>query len=56
MRNRAADATAGRRHRALGLRAENLFDAEVQSGISEAGLVDRGTPRTLWAGLRFELD
>jgi outer membrane receptor protein involved in Fe transport len=41
---------------ALSVRAENLFDAEVQSGISEAGLVDRGTPRTLWAGLRFELD
>ena len=37
------------------LRAENIFDAEVESGISGTGIIDRGTPRTLWAGLRFEL-
>jgi outer membrane receptor protein involved in Fe transport len=39
----------------LELRAENIFDVEVESGISGTGIIDRGTPRTLWAGLRFEL-
>jgi outer membrane cobalamin receptor len=41
---------------ALTLRAENIFDAAVEAGISEAGIIDRGTPRTLWAGLRLSLD
>ena len=34
-------------------RAENLADALVESGISSTGIVDRGTPRTLWLGLRL---
>ncbi len=33
-------------------RGENLFDAEVQAGISGAGIVERATPRTLWLGVR----
>lgn len=37
------------------LRAENIFDVEVESGISGTGIVDRAMPRTLWAGLRFAL-
>lgn len=40
---------------AVELRGENLFDVEVESGISGTGIIDRGTPRTLWAGFRFEL-
>jgi len=40
---------------ALRLRAENLLDAEVEAGIGDTGIVDRGTPRTLWLGLRYEL-
>ena len=39
----------------LELRAENIFDVEVESGISGTGIIDRGTPRSLWAGLRLEL-
>ncbi|MCA3255720.1 MAG: TonB-dependent receptor [Alphaproteobacteria bacterium] len=39
----------------LTARAENLFDALVPAGISEAGIVDRGTPRTLWIGLTAAL-
>ncbi len=38
---------------ALTLRAENITDTLVQSGISTAGVIDRGTPRTLWAGIRI---
>ena len=34
------------------LRAENLTDALIQSGISSAGILDRGTPRTITIGLR----
>lgn len=33
--------------------AENLLDAEVEAGVTEAGIIDRGTPRTLWIGLRW---
>jgi vitamin B12 transporter len=33
------------------LRAENLFDARVEAGISGANIVERATPRTLWVGL-----
>ena len=35
------------------VRAENIFDARVEAGISGAGLIERATPRTFWAGLRF---
>lgn len=38
---------------ALELRGENLLGARVEAGISGDGLVERATPRTLWAGLRF---
>ena len=35
------------------LRAENIFNARVEAGISGAGLIERATPRTFWTGLRF---
>lgn len=35
------------------LRGENLFDALVPAAISSGGIVERATPRTLWAGLRW---
>ncbi|SEK98150.1 Outer membrane cobalamin receptor protein [Sphingomonas palmae] len=38
---------------ALEARAENLFDARVEAGISGANLVERATPRTLWIGFRL---
>lgn len=37
----------------LQARAENLFDEQVVAGISGTGLLDLGTPRTLWIGLRW---
>ena len=37
----------------LEARAENLFDATVVAGIAADGTRDRGTPRTLWFGLRL---
>ncbi|MDO9490224.1 MAG: TonB-dependent receptor, partial [Sphingomonadaceae bacterium] len=38
---------------AVQLRAENLLDEQVVAGISGTGLLDLGTPRTLWIGLRI---
>lgn len=38
---------------ALEARAENLTDEKVVAGISGAGIVERGTPQTLWLGLRW---
>ncbi|PZN93788.1 MAG: TonB-dependent receptor [Alphaproteobacteria bacterium] len=38
----------------LEARAENIGDAEVVSGLSADGIIDRGQPRTLWLGLRWE--
>lgn len=35
------------------LRAENVFNARVEASVSGVGLVERATPRTFWAGLRF---
>lgn len=35
------------------LRAENIFGARVEAGVSGAGLIERATPQTFWAGLRF---
>jgi outer membrane receptor protein involved in Fe transport len=35
------------------LRAENLTDTRVEAAISGAGVIERATPRTLWAGLRW---
>lgn len=40
---------------ALQARAENIFDAEVQAGISGPGVVERALPRTLWLGARLRL-
>ncbi len=37
------------------LRGENLFDARVEAGVTGAGIVERATPRTLWAGLRYAM-
>jgi vitamin B12 transporter len=37
-------------------RAENVFDARVEAGISGADIVERATPRTLWIGVRARLD
>jgi outer membrane receptor protein involved in Fe transport len=34
-------------------RAENIGDAQVVSGVSADGLIDRAQPRTLWLGLRW---
>ena len=41
--------------RGIGLRlaVENLFDREIQAGISDSGIIDRGTPRTIWAGVNW---
>lgn len=35
------------------IRAENIFNTRVEAGISGAGLIERATPQTFWAGLRF---
>ncbi len=37
------------------LRGENLTDALIEAGKSTSGVVDRGTPRTITAGLRIIL-
>ena len=38
---------------AITLRGENLTDTLIESGVSTAGIIDRGTPRTIWAGVRI---
>ena len=38
---------------AIEARAENVFDARVEAGISGTGVVERATPRTLWIGVRL---
>ena len=35
------------------LRAENLLDAKVVSGVSATGIQDLGTPMTIWIGFRL---
>jgi len=42
-----------RRKLQLVLRAENITNALVIAGIGGDGAVERGTPRTLWIGLRL---
>lgn len=37
-------------------RIENLFDREIQAGISGDGIIERATPRTLWFGLRARFE
>jgi outer membrane receptor protein involved in Fe transport len=41
------------RHMQFVLRGENLLDETVVAGIGGDGSVERGTPRTLWVGLRL---
>lgn len=36
---------------AIEVRAENVFDERVEAGISDADIVERATPRTLWIGV-----
>ena len=36
-------------------RGENLFDALVEAAVSNDGVIERATPRTLWLGLRLKL-
>ena len=38
----------------LDLRAENLFDAKIVTSILADGTRERGTPRTIWVGLRLD--
>ena len=35
-------------------RGQNLLDETVVAGVGDDGSVERGTPRTLWLGLRFQ--
>ena len=41
------------RHMQLVLRGENLLDETVVAGVGDDGSIERGTPRTLWIGLRL---
>lgn len=41
------------RRLAIEARAENLFDARLETGTSGAGVYELATPRTLWIGLRL---
>ncbi len=38
----------------LELRGENLFDARVEAAIGNDGVIERATPRTIWAGISVE--
>lgn len=40
---------------ALEVRGENLFDEQLESGVSATGIIDRGTPRTIWLQARFRI-
>ena len=42
----------GRRTQLI-LRGENLLDETILAGIADDGAVERGTPRTVWIGLRL---
>jgi hypothetical protein len=37
------------------VRGENLTDARIETGISAAGLLTLGEPRTIWVGVRVAL-
>ncbi len=39
----------------LELRAENVFNARIEAGISSNGIVERASPQTIWLGLRAKL-
>ena len=36
------------------VRAENITDTTIVSGVSADGLIDRAQPRTIWLGLRWQ--
>jgi len=38
----------------LELRGENLFDARVEAAVGSDGVIERATPRTIWAGISVE--
>ncbi|WP_017671440.1 TonB-dependent receptor [Blastomonas sp. AAP53] len=38
------------------LRGENLFDTLVQAGISGPGIIERATPRTIWLGVKLDIE
>ncbi|WP_430446277.1 TonB-dependent receptor [Sphingorhabdus contaminans] len=38
----------------LELRGENLFDRRVEAAIGSDGVIERATPRTIWAGIAVE--
>ncbi len=38
------------------LRGENLFDTVVQAGISGPGIIERATPRTIWLGVKLDIE
>ncbi|MFN3818593.1 TonB-dependent receptor [Blastomonas sp.] len=38
------------------LRGENLFDATIQAAISGPGIVERGAPRTIWLGVKLDIE
>lgn len=37
----------------LELRAENLFDARVEAGVSGMNVIERAAPRTIWLGFKL---
>ncbi|WP_373488009.1 TonB-dependent receptor, partial [Blastomonas sp.] len=38
------------------LRAENLFDTTVQAAISGRGIIERAAPRTIWLGVKVDIE
>jgi vitamin B12 transporter len=38
----------------LELRGENLFDARVEAAVGSDGVIERATPRMIWAGISVE--
>lgn len=38
------------------LRGENLFDTTVQAAISGPGIIERATPRTIWLGVKLDIE
>lgn len=40
----------------LELRGENLLDATVEAGISGPGIIERATPRTIWLGVKLDIE
>lgn len=38
------------------LRGENLFDTRVEAGISGPGIIERATPRTIWLGVKLDIE